>query len=108
MHGEAINSGNYQAAWQVFTPAMQRSMGNVDKWSKGLVTSLWTDLAVNTLNVAGSRATVGVSLVTTQDAAQGHDGQTCSVWDMTYTMVNQQGGWLIDKAKASPGSPTAC
>lgn len=108
VHGEAINWSNYDAAWQVFTPAMQRAMGSVEKWSSGLGSSVWTDLAVNTVSVTADRASVGVTLVTTQDAADGHQGQTCSVWDMTYTMVNQRGGWLIDKAKASPGSPTAC
>lgn len=108
VHGEAINWGNYDAAWQVFTPAMQRAMGSVAKWSSGLTSSVWTDLAVNTVAVTGARASVGAILVTTQAAVDGHNRQTCSVWDMTYTMVNDSGAWLIDKVKASPGSPTAC
>lgn len=108
VHGEAINLGNYQAAWQVFTPSMQRAMVSLDTWSRGLQSSYWTRLAVRDVALSGDRATVGVILMTEQDAADGRNGQTCSVWAMTYTMVNQQGGWLIDKAKASPGSPTAC
>lgn len=108
VHGEAINWGNYEAAWQVFTPAMQRAMGSVEKWSSGLSSSVWSDLAVNTVSVTGGQASVGAILVTRQDAADGHNGQTCSVWDMTYTMVSENGAWLIDKVKASPGSPTAC
>lgn len=38
----------------------------------------------------------------------GGTGQSCSNWQMTYTMVQDSSGWLIDRATAHAGSPTAC
>lgn len=107
LHGQGINLGQYEVAWSVFTPGMQAAMGDFDSWQQDLVTSYWDALTV--LEVSGDemRAQVKVVLRTTQDAAYGPDGQTCSDWPLTYTMVNSQGGWLIDKVKAA-GASAAC
>lgn len=41
-------------------------------------------------------------------SSYGHDGQACSNWSLTYTMLNQDGSWLIDRAVPDPGSPSPC
>ena len=46
--------------------------------------------------------------MTEQSRANGHDGQTCSVWIIDYGMKQSDGGWLIDSAKSPSGPPTAC
>ncbi len=108
VHGQAINLGNYQAAWQVFTPTMRAAMGSLDAWSRGLARSLWTALVIERVSADGRTAMVDVRLTTTQDAAHGVRGQTCSRWQLRYAMVNAAGGWLIDKAVNAAGSPVRC
>ncbi|MFP5415778.1 MAG: trypsin-like peptidase domain-containing protein, partial [Actinomycetes bacterium] len=107
LHGEAINRGSYSAAWEIFTPAMQRRMKDMNQWKAGLETSLWTALDVVDVSSTGSRADARVVLQTVQDRAFGYQGQTCSLWSSRYTMVNSSGGWLIDAVDAGRG-PTPC
>ncbi len=106
-HGAAISDGSYSAAWSWFTARMQRSMGNVGAWSKGLYSSYWDTVDVRSVMTTSAGEVARVVLVTRQDAEQGHEGQTCSVWTIDYTMVNVGGIWLIDKAKAA-AEPAAC
>jgi serine protease Do len=49
-----------------------------------------------------------VTFTSVQDSAYGHDGQTCSNWSLTYTMLHRNARWLIDRAVAAPGTPTPC
>lgn len=107
LHGESINVGSYATAWSVFTPANQARLGGESGWASGLNTSFWTDLDVTQVSRSGSTAVARATLQTRQDAEYGHDGQTCSVWSMRYTMKLVDGIWLIDRVRPS-GSPTAC
>lgn len=108
VHGDAINAGNYEAAWQVFSSRMRSKMGNVESWSSGLGSSYWNAITIQRLTGTGDTALVRTVLRTEQSAANGHDGQTCSVWVMDYGMVRSGGGWLIDSAQTPEGPPTAC
>ena len=108
VHGQAINQGSYSSAWEVFTPRMQLLMGGLDQWKAGLKTSFWTRLEVANVSGSASSSLAHVLLQTHQDAQFGHDGQSCSDWVFDYSLVNSSGGWLIDKAKNTVGSPTAC
>jgi S1-C subfamily serine protease len=108
VHGESINNGNYEIAWDLFTARAKRDLGDLETWQSGLGSSYWTDLTVGSAAVRGDDATVEVALGTRQDAADGYHGQTCSVWSLTYTMKRSGAGWLIDHAKNEPGSPKAC
>ena len=108
VHGDAINSGTYDAAWQVFTPHMQHVLKDVDSWSSGLDTSYWTRISVENVSGQGDRRVARTVVTTEQDAQFGRDGQTCSVWVFDYSVVRSEGGWLIDAAKLPSGPPTAC
>lgn len=43
------------------------------------------------------------AFASTQDAHYGFQGQTCSIWDMNYTLVNERGDWRIDEAELATG-----
>ena len=106
-HGGAINTGEYQVAWQFFTAREQRSLASYNKWVDGVRFSLWTNLSVESADVRGDTAATVVRLRTTQDAAHGPSGQVCSDWNLTYTMKRSGAAWLIDNAK-STSAPAAC
>lgn len=106
-HGESINGGSYASAWRMFTPAIQRRMGGLEKWSKGVSTSYWRSLELTSVSRSGSVATAAATLTTEQDPSAGFRGQTCSVHRMQYRLVLTDGVWLIDRARR-PQDPTAC
>lgn len=99
VHGEAINQGNYKAAWEMLTPAMQARMGGLQEWSDGLDSSYWVVLEIREAAITDTRASVTTYLRTYQDPSDGRDGQTCTIWPLTYTMAFAEGEWLIDRAK---------
>ena len=106
-HGSAINAGEYEVAWAFFTDRERASVGSFDAWARGLSTSLWRELTIESADVAGDTAAVGVRLRTTQSAAHGPSGQECSLWSITYTMERSGPVWLIDKA-TSATDPLDC
>ncbi|WP_374971023.1 S1C family serine protease [Terrabacter sp. BE26] len=108
VHGDGINSGNYEAAWQVLTSRMQRTLGSVESWSAALATSYWTAIAIERVTGTGDVRVVRVHLKTEQSSDHGYHGQTCSDWTIDYGMRQSRGGWLIDSAKTPEGPPTAC
>lgn len=99
VHGEAINQGKYEAAWKMLTPAMQARMGGLQEWSEGLDSSYWVVLEIREASITDTRASVTTFLRTYQDPRDGRDGQTCTIWPLTYTMAYTEDEWLIDRAK---------
>ena len=87
---------------------MRQQMGGLDRSRQGLDTSYSVRLEVQSVDGDGSVDVAHALLRTHQDAAYGHDGQTCSDWVLDYSMVNSSGGWLIDRVANAAGSPTAC
>jgi hypothetical protein len=108
LHGQSINTGSYETAWEIFTPRMKVRMKSLEEWSSGLDTSYWTALRLLDVADQGRRAGVLAQLTTQQDAAFGRDGQTCSQWSLTYSMVRSGAGWLIDAVENADGSPRPC
>lgn len=104
-HGESINSGDYEAAWSVFSPSFQRNHPLLS-WQQGLETSYWETLEVVDVTETDGGANVDVAFRTVQDTEFGHNGQTCSDWNRTYTMLLIDGVWRIDSSQGE--SPTAC
>ena len=49
-----------------------------------------------------------ITFTSVQDAALGPRGQVCSLWHLTYLLVQVEGSWRIDRAVQQPGSPQAC
>jgi hypothetical protein len=108
LHGQSINTGSYETAWEIFTPRMKVRMKSLAEWSSGLDTSYWTALRLLDVADQGRRAAVLAQLTTNQDAAFGRDGQTCSQWSLTYSMIRSGAGWLVDAVENSDGSPQPC
>ena len=115
-HGQAINNREWSAAYAGLTAQEQSAMGGVAAWSASQTTSLWKSL--NIIQVTGTSATgvpptgtaasAEVGLTSTQSAAQGYNGQTCSVWTLNYGLVWNGSTWLIDTSANTPGSPVSC
>jgi len=101
LHGDAINRSQYDAAFGLFTPSMQEQMEGVEVWREGLLTTYWQELAVLDVSGSGDTLTARALVRTTQDAADGPDGQTCSIFALDYTMVQdeQRGIWLINEVQ---------
>jgi len=109
LHGTAINQGEYDVAFRLFTSAMRRRQGSANAWSQGLASSYWDRIEILDITGAGTgRLIAATRLRSIQDAIDGPDGQTCSDWRLDYTMVLVDGIWRIDKAKQPGAGPTAC
>lgn len=107
-HGRSINEASYASAWTVFTPRMQRRLGSLEAWSAGLDTSYWEDLRIfNVEQSTDGQITLDTELRTRQDAKFGFDGQTCSQFELSYTMIELRGVWRIDRAQRR-GDPEPC
>lgn len=107
-YGQAISTGAYQAAWERLSRKMQGGAGGFDAFKSGLVSSRWTDLTVTSATLRSDGGLqVGAVLTTTQDSQFGPDGHTCSVWKLTYSLVENEedGTYLVDGAK---GSESGC
>jgi len=106
-HGQAINVRNLEASWSLFSDAMKNRQGNFEKWSQGLATTYWLIAELREIKTSGDAATVRTFIRTEQDEAYGPDGQTCSIWPLTYTFRWNGSDWLIDRAKLR-AEPSAC
>lgn len=107
IYTEGINRGDYAAAYAVLTPASQ-SHTSFSKFSFGARSSYIVSLDVVSISPGpAGKDTAEVRFTSLQDPAQGGTEQSCSEWQMTYTMV-QSGGWRIDNAKPHAGSPASC
>lgn len=105
---EAINKGEYEVAYNMFTPKMASRVGSLPAWSNGLNTSFWTSLDLDRVDGSNGRATAVATFRTRQESAQGPQGQTCSVWRNEYQMLlSESGAWLIDGARRV-SEPAAC
>jgi len=105
-HGTGINEGDYAAAFDQFTPAMQERVGGLERWSQGLQSSFWRRLVLEEVTVDGGTATTRVALRTEQDALDGWEGQTCTDWQIEYGLT-RDAGWRIDSAQGV-GTPQDC
>ncbi len=108
-YATGINTGDYQASYAELSRSAQ-ARTSLSSFIRGETSSY-----VFNVHIAGvSRVLVGrdraeVSFTSVQDPAAGVSGQSCSRWQITYTLVaGGDAGWLIDGARAHPGSPAAC
>jgi serine protease Do len=106
----AIDSGDYQTAWDLMTPDQQATNGSLYEWGQGLSTV--TDSNVDVLDVfanASGQDFADVGFQSTQSGYQGPDGDTCDNWTLEYAMSYQAGTWLIDTNAGIDGiTHTSC
>lgn len=110
-HGQAINSGNYRSAYEIFTGGIRERVGSVSHWSEGIETSYWLGLLVDDVKGTGDELVARARLVTAQDpekhSPRGTTGQACSIWTMDYTMVWDGTRWLMEDVD-SISTPEDC
>ncbi|MCA0294129.1 MAG: hypothetical protein LCH96_02225 [Actinobacteria bacterium] len=108
VHGESINQGVYEQAWELLTPAMRSRMRDLRTWSEGVASSFWVTLEILSVEQTGDEAIAVTELRTEQAADRGpKPGQTCSIWPMTYEFALVDGNWRIDRARLR-AEPTEC
>ncbi|MBG6181658.1 S1C family serine protease [Arthrobacter sp. CAN_A1] len=108
IHGQGINRAAYDTAYAVFTEQMQTAMSSVEEWSSELGTSYWRELNVFDVSGEGDTLTASVLLRTEQAAIHGTDGQTCSVWNLQYSLLWDGAAWRIDSVTQPDGSAVPC
>lgn len=108
-HGNAINSGNYSAAFKLLSPGLQRKSVDVDTWAEGHKTTLWIYANVYDIEGEGDKLDANVELWTLQDAEFAPEGtqQECSIWDLKYSLISDGNEWQIDSVKQNK-APEEC
>jgi len=97
---DGISSGDYATAYAQLSPREQANNGRLSEWSSGLLTSIDTNVVVNSVsNRGGGTIVANVSFHSHQAPDQGvNPGETDTNWNIDYTMVPGPGagGYLID------------
>ena len=107
-YATGINTGDYSSAYAVLSPAAQR-WTTLAAFEKGAASSYIVTLSVDAVTpVSAGTVSAEVTFVSVQDPVLGGTTQSCSTWQMTYTLLDSVGGWQIERAKPHPGSPAAC
>ncbi len=106
---EAINDRRGADAYAMFTDALRERV-DLQDLIEGTSTSVISRLSVSQVDFAGDTqsAVVYANFRTDQASEFGRQGQTCSLWELEYQMINSDGDWLIDRATPLGGSPFAC
>lgn len=109
LHGQGINQGAYEAAFEQFSPEVQAFFGGVTEWSEDLGSSYWTQLNVLEVTGTGDSLVAYVALQTRQSAEHAPvEGQTCSDWRIAYDMMWDGSGWRIAGTELPNGDPLPC
>jgi len=102
---DAINSHDYQTAWQQFTRREQRVVVSVTDLATGNSTVHDSDIVIHDIRMIGSRKAVAfVTFTSTQDPSQGPNGDTRDNWTLDYSMKLVGWQWLIDDIGPHAGS----
>ena len=100
----AINSQDYQTAWQLFSPRFQ-STTSQSQFADGLSTVIDSDPVIHYVRLVNSTTAVAyVTFTSFQDASQGPNGDTQDSWTLDYRMKRVGWQWLIDYAGPHNGS----
>lgn len=106
---DGINSGDYQSAYDQWAPRLQETTP-YDQFVIEQTSSLVYDLTVTDIRRrADDRLAVDVEFWSTQAPEFGPDGQSCSVWALTYRMDLVDRNWLVAGARHTvDSSPLSC
>ena len=116
-----IDNGDYQAAFDVYTPSEQAT-NSYAKWVANLSTTYDTRVIVTSIKHAtgssngggthtSGELSVGVSFRSYQNPKEGPALEGCTVWSLDYTLVPDPGGalpYLIQLAQDTGAGPQGC
>jgi len=108
----AIDSEQYQTAWDQLTPAEQAITHNDSEqvFAADLATTQDSDVVITNMTLANDGSdSVDLTFTSHQAAAESPDGaSTCDNWSMVYSMAEPGGStpWLISKVASA--NATAC
>lgn len=96
---DSISSGDYYTAYSQLDSNAQARQGSLARFRSGLLSSVDTNVVVNSVNnLGGGRIVANVSFHSHQDPDQGvNPGETDTNWNIDYTLVpgSGAGGYLI-------------
>lgn len=105
-YADGINSGDYLAAYDVLGPDVQAEV-SLDDFTEGNLTSYLQDVRlIEIVDLGPAMLEVRAAFTSLQAPEDGVDGQTCSRWDLGYTMELLDGAWTI--AEAAGDDPLPC
>lgn len=110
---EAINDRRADDAHDLFTDDLRQRVP-VDELVDGTSTSFISRLSVAQVSFDGNAASVFASFRSDQAPEFGQEGQTCSIWELQYRLVDigedptVDGDWRIDQATPLGDTPFAC
>ncbi len=104
-----INASREGEAYDLYLgPRLKDRMTRQD-FVQSMSTSYITDLNVyNLFTAPEGHVEAWVSFTSNQASEFGPDSQTCSEWDLTYELLQEDSGWVIQRATNSAGSPSPC
>lgn len=97
-HWQAINIGDYYAAYALFSPGFRRRVTSAG-WvgDKNVDQPTSSSLSISSVSVRGSVATAYVDFRTRgRETGAGNTG--CNRWSGTYTMARMGSSWFIDSS----------
>jgi hypothetical protein len=106
---ESIDSGQYQAAYDVLAPSEQATISEA-KFAADDSTTQDTAVTVTAAQSSGTGTeTVTVGFTSHQAAQDGPNGDTCDVWDLNYSLEQVNGAWRITGTSQAGAKPyTSC
>ncbi len=110
-YASLVSIGREGEAYDRYAGPVLQTRITRDDFIEGNSTSTIDDLVVYRafwLDVEQTTAEAWVIFTSFQGADFGPDGQTCTVWDLTYTMLRTDAGWQIQAATNGPDSPNPC
>jgi hypothetical protein len=100
-----INTRDYGLSFSQYTGRLQQQVG-FDAFASGNRSSQIVDFTVESV-LGDSTLAVLATFTSRQDAQDGFDGQTCSVWRMEYEILSEA-DLLINRVRERTGGPDAC
>ncbi len=95
---DGINTGDYAAAYAVFSPRLQANSTEAQFAAGDSSSYDFGQTVFYVKQTAPGAVLVGITFTSIQASAQGPDGDTCDTWSLVYTMVQvADGTWHIDQ-----------
>ena len=101
----AINDGDYDTVWRMLSPRLRGS--SPAALAKGFASTQDSNIEVVSVTAKSrGRVLAHVTFTSTQDAADGPDGDTCDNWDLDYLLAPSGDSWRVQSVSGHGGGRT--